>query len=147
MSGWPLVVLAGGLLVWSVALSFRITDRLLPWVVRRCRGGTWRAVRMTVVLHVGLLLVVLGFCLVAWSVGSGSQVGAGVVVVLGALVAAPVVVLLMPIPSSGFRNLRDDLQRSGATPAEARVVAWTGGPFAIVEFMLLVVGLLATFAP
>lgn len=142
-----LIIVGIGLLGWYVWLDW--DRRIARWWVRCVRGRS--AALVSVVVH----LLALGGFAAALALGlalgdtAGSPLWSLVVVLPAMLVYTPFVLASVPLeyPGPPYKSWRDELESAGASPADARRIAWWGGPIALVGLVLCVASLFAAFLP
>lgn len=120
----------------ALAVAWFALDRLRPLREAQVRasGGRWWAAAL---LGAGTQLAAIAvvFVLSAVLATAGEALGGRVLgAVLGSLPVLPyAAIALAAVPSkvSAYRDVREDLERAGATPGVQRGLAWAGGPFAV----------------
>ncbi|GAB4070149.1 hypothetical protein GCM10028777_34460 [Angustibacter speluncae] len=128
--GLVLTVVAVLVFVWVTL------DRVRPLQaaqVRASGGRWWAAALLGAGTQVAAVAVV--FVLSAVLATGGERLGGPVLgAVLGSLPLLPyATVAFAAVPSrvSAYRDVREDLERAGATEGVQRGLAWAGGPFAV----------------
>lgn len=141
-----LIIVLIGLLGWYVWLDW--DRRLARWWARCVRGRS--AGLVSVVVH----LMALGGFGVALALGlafgdtAGSPLWSLLVVLPAMMVYTPFMLASVPLQyGPPYKSWRDELESAGATPSDARQIAWWGGPIALVGLVLCVVSLFEAFLP
>lgn len=137
-------VILVGLLGWSILVGARISRPLFDWLVRASRGERTRGIAITVAVHLVALIAAVMVVLVVLALDAGSA-GQRIVAVIGVMALGPWFLNFLPAGSSGARHLREDLERAGASRADARAMAWTAVPFAFAEMAVSISALFPAF--
>lgn len=147
--GWGIPVIAVVLLAWSSGVRLLIEKPVLRYGVISAGGSTLRALAVTLLLHVTLVLwciaVAMAVALARDNFGVAT-VPTTFVAVSGVGVAGPLVVLFVPT-TQGLHPATEDLRRARATPAQVHAIQWVSLPFVIVEIGCLVAAPVAALLP
>jgi hypothetical protein len=122
--------------VVAVVFVWFTIDRVRPLQVAQVRasGGRWWAAALLgagTQLAAVVVVVVLGAALSTAGERLGGRVLGAVLGSLPLLPYATVAFAALPSRVSAYRDVREDLERAGATAGVQRGLAWAGGPVAV----------------